>query len=512
MPERQQRHQRARERRVVGRLGPGDALDRALAPLAVRRELLLGRVGQERRHLGAARRQRPEREPDPRAAQPRLPRAPPVAAAQPAPARLRRAPARPAARAQLGRHVQRLADREQPDGHDHDVDPVAELVDAERQPRLARQLVDPDEPDQQPDRQRREAADQRRRRQRRHRRERQQRQREVVLGAELHRQADATGSATSVSSDDPDRPGHERADRRRRQRGSPAPAFGHLEALDRGRHRRRLARRVQQDRRRRAAVHAARVDAGEQDERADRVVEVERDRQQQRDRQRRPDPRQHADQRPQRHAERRQQQVLGREHGAEAVEQVGGEDEHQTPQGPVGSCTLSHCENANDVTTPMHDADQHVARRLLGAEQPGREPEEDRRRQRVAERAQQQRVADQQAEQQRGRRPVRALGRLRDVVGELRRPASAGTPRRARSAATAETAGASRGPLADQPSPTPSVATSATTPSASRTPPNRARADHFARPRSATICCTRFCSDATKSSSSAPVFTNGVQS
>ena len=24
----------------------------------------------------------------------------------------------------------------------------------------------------------------------------------------------------------------------------------------------------------------------------------------------------------------------------------------QTPQGPVGSCTLSHCENTKDVTTP----------------------------------------------------------------------------------------------------------------------------------------------------------------
>ena len=45
------------------------------------------------------------------------------------------------------RHVQRLADREQPDGDDHDVDAREQLVDAERQPRLAGQLVDPDQPD-----------------------------------------------------------------------------------------------------------------------------------------------------------------------------------------------------------------------------------------------------------------------------------------------------------------------------------------------------------------------------
>src|SRR5215207_28582 len=62
----------------------------SIAPLALGREPLLGRIGEERRHLGAAGRQRPERKPDPRAAQPRLPRAPPVAAGHPAPARLLR--------------------------------------------------------------------------------------------------------------------------------------------------------------------------------------------------------------------------------------------------------------------------------------------------------------------------------------------------------------------------------------------------------------------------------------
>ena len=52
---------------------------------ASRFEPALGRVGEERRHLRAARRQRAEREADPRTAQPRLPRAPPVRAREPAP-------------------------------------------------------------------------------------------------------------------------------------------------------------------------------------------------------------------------------------------------------------------------------------------------------------------------------------------------------------------------------------------------------------------------------------------
>ena len=156
----------AGEGRVVGRLGPGHALDRALAALLLglpRASRLLGRVGQERRHLRAAGRQRPEREADRRRraatastsgrqslARASGPRALDAASSSSSP-RVRSS----------RRHVQRLADREQPDRHDHDVDPVAELVDAERQPRLPGQLVDPDEPDQQPDGQRREPADQR---------------------------------------------------------------------------------------------------------------------------------------------------------------------------------------------------------------------------------------------------------------------------------------------------------------------------------------------------------------
>ena len=173
----------------------------SIAPLPNSSWCLLRRfsiaVGQEGRHLGAARGQRAEREADRRAAQPRLPRALGVGAAEPARRRgvlgvvelLGRLVGVEqllvVALAQLGRHVQRLADGEQPDGDDHDVDAVAELVDAEREPRLAGELVDADAADEQAERQRRPAADDRAADERGDRREGQDREREVVLRAEL---------------------------------------------------------------------------------------------------------------------------------------------------------------------------------------------------------------------------------------------------------------------------------------------------------------------------------------
>ena len=269
------------------------------------------------------------------------------------------------ARAQLGRHVQRLADREQPDGDDHDVDPVAELVDAERQPRLAGQLVDPDEPDQQPDRQRREAADQRRATSAR------SPTRTPAASARSSPRrgtsppGDATGSASSVSATMPIVPATNEpiaavasAARPRPRLAISKPSIAVATDDD-------SPGVFKQDRRRRPAVHPARVDAGEQDERADRIAEVERDRQQQRDRQRRPDPRQHADQRPERHARRGQQQVLGREDGAEAVEQVGREDQHSDAPGPGRQL---HVEPVRE-RVGGHDAEPE---RRRSASRPGR--------------------------------------------------------------------------------------------------------------------------------------------
>ena len=288
MPEREQRHERARERRVVGRLGAGHALDRALAELLrVLGQALLGRVGQERRHLGAARRQRAEREADARAAQPRPPRAPQVRAAQPAlplpslrragaPRRRPLRSARPCAaprRPRTGRRRRSRCrsplpswstpkvSRDWPVSWSMPTQPMSRPRDSAAKPRISERDG-----------------------QRRHRGEGEQREREVVLGPEAHgevgdRLGDQGQQRRSRSCPATNEPIAAVASAARR-----AAAPGHLEALDRGRHRRALARRVEQDRGRRAAVHAARVDAREEDEGADRVVEVERDRQQQRDR------------------------------------------------------------------------------------------------------------------------------------------------------------------------------------------------------------------------------------
>ena len=60
---------------------------------------------------------------------------------------------------QMGGDPQRLADGEEPDGDDHDVDAVGELQGAERQPLLAGHLVQADQADGEADQQRGEAAD-----------------------------------------------------------------------------------------------------------------------------------------------------------------------------------------------------------------------------------------------------------------------------------------------------------------------------------------------------------------
>ena len=77
----QQGHETSRSRGVVGRLRARDALDGALAEvLGVLGQLLLHRVGEEGRDLGATGRHGAEGEADRRAAQPRLPGARPVVA------------------------------------------------------------------------------------------------------------------------------------------------------------------------------------------------------------------------------------------------------------------------------------------------------------------------------------------------------------------------------------------------------------------------------------------------
>ena len=90
----------------------------------------------------------------------------------------------------------------------------------------------------------------------------------------------------------------------------------------------RLARDVDQDRRGRAAVLRAVIDAGEHDERAGRI-EAEGDRQQHGDGGDRPDAGQHADQRADEAAEEGEPEVLERQRDGEAECEVGEKIAHQ---------------------------------------------------------------------------------------------------------------------------------------------------------------------------------------
>ena len=134
--QRQQRHERAGRGCVVGGLRTGDALDGALSELAavLAGEPALQHVGQERRGLGSARGHRSEREPERRAAQPRLPGPCPVLAAH---ERLAHRDDLERPSAQVGGHPQGLAEREDPHRDDDDVEPVGQLRLVEAQPRLA---------------------------------------------------------------------------------------------------------------------------------------------------------------------------------------------------------------------------------------------------------------------------------------------------------------------------------------------------------------------------------------
>src|SRR6185503_20944313 len=89
--------------------------------------------------------QHAEREAERRAAQRRLPRAAPIVAAHAHEAlELHGRGLVAAARSGL---MQRLADGEEPDDENDDVDADEQLRDAEREPSLARELVDADEPE-----------------------------------------------------------------------------------------------------------------------------------------------------------------------------------------------------------------------------------------------------------------------------------------------------------------------------------------------------------------------------
>ena len=184
----EQRHEHAGRAGVVGGLRSGHALDGALAErLPVRPRLLqatLEDVGQEGRRLRAAGRDRAEGEADRGAPHPRSPRTTPVTASH------ERLPDRdhldgPAP--QVRGDPERLADREDADRHDDDVDPVGELEQAEREPWLAGREVEAHQADRQTHEQPDEATQLGLAEHGRDQHDREQHDREVRRGADLDR-------------------------------------------------------------------------------------------------------------------------------------------------------------------------------------------------------------------------------------------------------------------------------------------------------------------------------------
>jgi hypothetical protein len=114
-------------------------------------------------------------------------------------------------------------------------------------------------------------------------------------------------------------------------------------------------------------VHPAEVDAGEEDEGADRIDEVEGERQQQRDGQRRADAREHADERARQHPQQREEQVLRLQHRAEAS--MSWESASTVLRDRRQSRGQVAAEEGDEVDEPEARADEHVAHRRAAAQQ-----------------------------------------------------------------------------------------------------------------------------------------------
>ena len=140
-------------------------------------------------------------------------------------------------------------------------------------------------------------------------------QREILCRAE-HQGEARERSAERRDDEGRHRAGEERADGRDAERHAGAALAGHLVAVERGDHGGRLAGNVDQDRRGRAAVLGAVIDAGQHDQRAG-GIEPEGDRQQHGDGGDRADAGQHADQRADEAAQEGEAEVLQRQGDAE---------------------------------------------------------------------------------------------------------------------------------------------------------------------------------------------------
>ena len=213
-----------------------------------------------------------------------------------------------------------LGEAEQTHRDAHHADAVGQFGDAEREPLRAGVHVGADDAQQQSSDDHRDRLDERAARQHDGADEAEHHEREVFGGTELEREL---GQRNGDAGDQHrgDRPREERPERGDRECGARLSLARHLVAVEAGDHRRRFARHVEQDGRRRPAVLGAVVDAGEHDERGHRLQRVGRG-QQHRDGRDGPDAGQHADQRAEQQADERVDEVDRRQRDPETQGEV----------------------------------------------------------------------------------------------------------------------------------------------------------------------------------------------
>ncbi len=294
----------------------------SIAPLpnsfGIGRDLLLERIGPERREQRAAARQDAEQRAEGRAAQDRHHDALEVFAARHQAGDLRHGDFAVHRIAEIGDD---LADAEHAHGQDDEVQPVAEFRNVEAVARHAGIDVRTDEAEQEAEQDHAERMQQRAVRQHDGGDEAEHHQREIFGRPEFQGNA---GERRCEQHDDQgrDRAGEERADGGGGERRARTALTRHLVAVERGDDGRTLARQVDEDRRGRAAILRAVIDAGEHDERGF-GRQAEGQRQEHGDGGDGSEARQHADGRAEQDAEEAVEQVDRAERGVDAQQKVG---------------------------------------------------------------------------------------------------------------------------------------------------------------------------------------------
>ena len=309
--------------------GEATRLDRPVPELlGVLAEPLLDRVGAERGEHVAGPWQDAERRAEHRAASDRRGDAAEVLARRP---QVRDRLRHDLARLLVLEIAQDLGDAEQADCHRHEVDALEQLAHTEREAGRSGVEVLADRAEQEAEDDHRQRLDGRAAGQGDRRDQPEHNQAEELGRAECQRDA-RQRRREEHQHERGNGAGDERADGGRGKRRACSTLPRHLVAVDRGDRGRRLPRQVDEDRRRRAAVLRAVVDACQHDQRRDRV-EPEGDRQQERDRGGRTDPRQDADRRPEHDADEAIEQVLWAQRGLEPEREVL-EQLHRPPPRP----------------------------------------------------------------------------------------------------------------------------------------------------------------------------------